>query len=126
MPFLRVIPRLASSFSRALLGAGRQEPGGEHQAVVGEGGGGGAVRGAGGAERGHDVRAGHGDVRGQREGVREWSSIQARISASCPPASGQWVKSDCHSSLGCSAAKRIHDERGRLRGCGVTSPARAR
>jgi hypothetical protein len=34
---------------------------------------------------------------------REWSPVQARISASVPSASAQWVKSDCRHSLGWSA-----------------------
>lgn len=34
---------------------------------------------------------------------REWSSSQVRISVSVPSASGWWVKSACHVSLGCSA-----------------------
>ncbi|MEP6696246.1 MAG: hypothetical protein ABJA34_05115 [Pseudonocardiales bacterium] len=30
---------------------------------------------------------------------REWSSMTSRISASVPPASGQWVTSACQHSL---------------------------
>jgi hypothetical protein len=37
---------------------------------------------------------------------REWSSSQQMISVSVPPASRQWVKSDCQHSLGSSAANR--------------------
>ena len=40
------------------------------------------------------------------------------ISTSLPSASRQWVKSDCHSSLGAAASNRIHELRGRLRGSG--------
>jgi hypothetical protein len=36
------------------------------------------------------------------------------------------VKSDCQHSFGCSASNRRYDERGRLRGPGVTSPAPGR
>ena len=50
--------------------------------------------------------------------------MMLRISASLPSASGQWVMSACHSSLGRSAANRRQDERGRLCGCGVTNPRR--
>ena len=57
---------------------------------------------------------------------REWSSIQVRISVSCPPASCQWMKSDCQHSLGSSAANRMQDDFGRLDGSGVTSPPAAR
>ena len=38
---------------------------------------------------------------------REWSSIQDTISASVPSARCQWMKSDCHRSLGSSAANRM-------------------
>ena len=100
-----VTPRAASSCSRALAGDDGSQPGGEHQAVVGQGGGRGAVRGARGAERGHDVRLVTGVWAVSDRTYREWSSIQARISASRPPASGWWVKSDCHSSFGCSAGE---------------------
>ena len=55
---------------------------------------------------------------------REWSSTMLRISASSPPASGQWVMSACHTSFGRSASNRRHEERGRLCGCGVTKPRR--
>jgi hypothetical protein len=57
---------------------------------------------------------------------REWSSIQDTISTSRPPASCQWMKSDCHRSLGSSAANRIYDDLGRFFGSGVTRPCRAR
>ena len=57
---------------------------------------------------------------------RAWSSSQSRISTSVPSARRQWVKSDCHSSFGAEASKRIHELRGRLRGSGVTSPAAPR
>ena len=36
------------------------------------------------------------------------------------------MKSDCQHSFGCSASNRRYDDLGRLRGSGVTSPARAR
>ena len=57
---------------------------------------------------------------------REWSSIQVRISVSCPAASCQWMKSDCQHSLGSSAANRMQDDFGRLAGSGTTSPCRVR
>jgi hypothetical protein len=46
------------------------------------------------------------------------------ISTSLPSASRQWVKSDCHSSLGAAASNRIHELRGRLRGSETTRPCR--
>jgi hypothetical protein len=47
----------ASTIARLKASIPRQEPGGEDEAVVGQGGGGGAVRRAGAAERGRDVHA---------------------------------------------------------------------
>ena len=61
-----------------------------------------------------------------RSAYREWSSSHDKISVSVPPASCQWVKSDCHSWLGSSAANRIHDDFGRFFGSGTTSPRRVR
>lgn len=54
---------------------------------------------------------------------REWSSSQLMISTSVPSATRQWVKSDCHVSLGWSAAKRRIDDLGRFFGSGVINPA---
>jgi hypothetical protein len=61
-----------------------------------------------------------------RSAYREWSSSQDKISVSVPPASCQWVKSDCHSWLGSSATNRIHDDFGRFFGSGTTNPRRVR
>ena len=54
---------------------------------------------------------------------REWSSSQEMMSAGVPSASCQWVTSDCQVWLGRSALNRMNDERGRLSGSGLTSPA---
>ena len=48
------------------------------------------------------------------------------ISTPLPSASCQWVLSDCQSSLGSAASKRMNEDRGRLCGCGVIRPWRAR
>jgi hypothetical protein len=49
----------------------------------------------------------------------EWSSIQPITSTSRPVVSCTWVKSDCQSSFGRSAANRSQGLRGRFCGCGV-------
>lgn len=38
----------------------------------------------------------------------------------------QWVMSDCQHSFGRAAWNRMNEDRGRLRGCGVTRPRRRR
>ena len=48
------------------------------------------------------------------------------ISVSVPPASRQWVKSDCQHSFGSWASNRRQEDFGRLRGSGTTSPCRVR
>ena len=48
------------------------------------------------------------------------------ISTSLPSTRRQWVKSDCHTSLGAAASNRIQELRGRLRGSGTTRPAAPR
>ena len=52
--------------------------------------------------------------------------MTSRISTSLPSARRQWVVSDCHSSLGRAASKRMNDERGRLWGWGVIRSCRRR
>ena len=42
-----------------------------------------------------------------------------------PPASRQWVKSDCQHWFGSSAANRRYDDFGRLRGSETTNPCRS-
>jgi hypothetical protein len=49
-----------------------------------------------------------------------------RISTGVPSASCQWVMSACQRSLGMAASNRVPADLGRLRGCGVTKPRRAR
>ena len=62
----------------------------------------------------------------QDNSSREWSSSQLRISTSVPSARRQWVKSDCQSSFGWCASKRIIADRGRLLGSGAISCASSR
>ena len=57
---------------------------------------------------------------------RAWSSSQDKISVPVPPASGQWVKSDCQHWFGIAAANRMQEDLGRLRGWGMTMPRRVR
>ena len=58
--------------------------------------------------------------------LREWSSRHETISTPSAACSGQWVKSDCHSSLGSAASNRRRLDFGRLRGSTTTRPALTR
>ena len=104
--------------------AAADEARGVHGPVVGERGGGPAVRVARCGEGRDHVVAAHAPERPcTRAGSGSGRRASSTISTSLPSASRQWVKSACQTSLGAAASNRIQELRGRLCGSGTTRPA---